>query len=322
MIPSLSQKNFMDTLWLNERWTSSLKSTAKYYRIHENTKNGFLVYDKYLNGQTQMMAEASAIKPELICNGGVIYYSEKGEITSKGNFLNGKKIGTWISYFDNGKDSSVTVYQSGGKQEMIRRSKHDEIYTIVEKQAEFPGGISEMIKYLQNELKYPSRARKLGLGGKVFLKFVVSEKGEIDNVEVLKGSGDEEMDNEAVKVVQDMPLWTPASMTGVNVKCYFNLPLSFTLTEPFYTFNLNSENKEYIKMTKLIFDGKLEEAYKVMNKVGSETDVDFLYNKAVLLFNSKESKSSCKAFERVLEIADNKSSAYYNSKKFHKQYCN
>jgi protein TonB len=105
-----------------------------------------------------------------------------------------------------------------------------EIFTIVEEQAEFPGGISEMGKYIQKNLQYPSMAREAGISGKCFLKFVVNENGDISNVEVLKGvPGCNDCDKEAIRVVKSMPKWKAAKMTGRSVKCYFNLPISFKI---------------------------------------------------------------------------------------------
>jgi protein TonB len=105
-----------------------------------------------------------------------------------------------------------------------------EIFTIVEEQAEFPGGFAAMMKYIQQNVQYPAMAREAGISGKCFLKFVVNETGDISNVEVLKGvPGCPDCDKEAIRVVKSMPKWKPAKMTGRAVKCYFNLPFSFKI---------------------------------------------------------------------------------------------
>lgn len=105
-----------------------------------------------------------------------------------------------------------------------------EIFTIVEEQAEFPGGNAAMYKYIQQNVQYPAMAREAGITGKCFLKFVVNETGEISNVEVLKGvPGCSECDREAIRVVKSMPKWKAAKMTGKSVKCFFNLPINFKI---------------------------------------------------------------------------------------------
>ena len=105
-----------------------------------------------------------------------------------------------------------------------------EIFTIVEEQAEFPGGVAAMLKYMRDNTQYPAMAREAGISGKCFLKFVVNETGDISNVEILKGvPGCPDCDREAMRVVKSMPKWKPAKMTGRAVKCYFNLPFNFTI---------------------------------------------------------------------------------------------
>ncbi|WP_317899162.1 energy transducer TonB [Aurantibacillus circumpalustris] len=105
-----------------------------------------------------------------------------------------------------------------------------EIFTIVEEQAEFPGGIAAMMKFMQQNTQYPNMAREAGISGKCFLKFVVNETGSISNVEILKGvPGCPDCDKEAIRVVKSMPKWKPAKMTGRAVKCYFNVPFSFKI---------------------------------------------------------------------------------------------
>ncbi len=105
-----------------------------------------------------------------------------------------------------------------------------EIFTIVEEQAEFPGGTAAMMKYMRDNTQYPAMAREAGISGKCFLKFVVNESGDISNVEILKGvPGCNDCDKEAIRVVKSMPKWKAAKMTGRSVKCYFNLPFSFKI---------------------------------------------------------------------------------------------
>ncbi|MDO9000600.1 energy transducer TonB [Sediminibacterium sp.] len=320
---SFCQEDFKDTTWFDLDWKVSGKTNAQFYRVYKKTKNGFLVHDKYLNNQSQMVVEATAINPKLMKNGHGIYFYSNGIKVEQGNYSDNNKIGDWVKYFNGGKDSSITRYKSDGSSEVIRRSSEQEIYTIVEVQAEFPGGISEMIKFIQNNLKYPENARKLLLGGKAFLKFVVNEDGNINNTEIIKGTGNKEMDEEAIRVLKLMPKWKPASMKGENVKCYFNLPLSFSLTEPFYTYNIFNKNEQYLKIASLIFEGKASEAYFLVKDVDdTKADIDLLYDKAILYFTYTDRKKSCEIFEKINQLADKGSSIYKNSDKYYNQYCN
>lgn len=137
------------------------------------------------------------------------------------------------------KEIQVGVKDQEGDKEIVAPPSTDagpgepaapEIFTIVEENAEFPGGLAAMMKYIQQNVQYPAMAREAGISGKCFLKFVVNETGDISNVEVLKGvPGCPDCDKEAIRVVKSMPKWKPAKMTGRAVKCYFNLPFSFKI---------------------------------------------------------------------------------------------
>lgn len=102
------------------------------------------------------------------------------------------------------------------------------VYEQVDQQAEFVGGLKEMANYIQKELHYPQTAKDKKVGGKVFVKFVVTKDGLVQNAQVLKGVEDcVECDAEALRVISSMPKWTPAKKDGKTVNCYYNIPIKF-----------------------------------------------------------------------------------------------
>lgn len=104
--------------------------------------------------------------------------------------------------------------------------------THIEILPQYPGGISEMAKFISKNIKYPKSARKKGIEGKCYLKFIVEKNGKADSVKVIKGVPNcIECDIAAIKVIEAMPLWQPATIDGVAVRCYFNIPISFKITE-------------------------------------------------------------------------------------------
>ncbi len=103
-----------------------------------------------------------------------------------------------------------------------------EIFTIVEEQAEFPGGYQKMMEFIVSNIKYPDIARKEHIEGKVFVNFVIRKDGSITDVKILKGIGFG-CDEEAMKVVKKMPKWKPGKQRNQPVNMYFNLPINFTL---------------------------------------------------------------------------------------------
>lgn len=122
-------------------------------------------------------------------------------------------------------DETVVEYVPVEEEEEIEEA---EIFTVVESMPEFPGGTGELYKYLGNSIKYPPLAKESGIQGRVFVNFVVEPDGSISNVKVLRGIGGG-CDEEAVRVVENMPTWKPGKQRGKAVRVSYNLPIKFTL---------------------------------------------------------------------------------------------
>lgn len=103
-----------------------------------------------------------------------------------------------------------------------------EIFTVVEEMPTFPGGDQALLEYMAKNTKYPPLARENGLSGIVVVTFVVDERGNINNVQVLRGIGGG-CDEEAIRVVKSMPAWKPGKQRGMPVRVQYNLPFRFTL---------------------------------------------------------------------------------------------
>ena len=113
-------------------------------------------------------------------------------------------------------------------QEEKKVSVDDEVFVVVEEQAEFPGGMDSMYAYIQKNLKYPEAAEEKGIEGRVFVSFIIERDGSITNVKCLRGIGGG-CDEAAMEVVKNMPKWQPAKQRGKEVRCQFNLPIRFEL---------------------------------------------------------------------------------------------
>ncbi|GAB4049301.1 M56 family metallopeptidase [Spirosoma litoris] len=127
----------------------------------------------------------------------------------------------------------VTAYEPSEKAAPPVSSTHSlagngEVFTVVEEVPEFPGGMSELGKYLMKNLRYPADARKAHVDGQVFIQFVVTETGDIQQLRILKGIGFG-CNEEAVRVVSQMPKWRPGKQNGKPVAVQYNLPIQFTL---------------------------------------------------------------------------------------------
>jgi periplasmic protein TonB len=104
----------------------------------------------------------------------------------------------------------------------------EEIFTIVEEPASPKGGMPAFYKYVGEKVKYPAQARRMGIEGKVFVEFVIGKDGSISEVRAVKGIG-AGCDEEAVRIVQGAPSWTPGKQRGKAVKQRMVLPITFKL---------------------------------------------------------------------------------------------
>jgi protein TonB len=101
-------------------------------------------------------------------------------------------------------------------------------FVSVEEMPEFPGGLPALLKFVSENLNYPSDAQINNIQGKVIVKFVVNADGSADRLEILR-SVDPLLDNEAMRVVKSLPKFKPGKQGGVAVPVWFMLPVSFKL---------------------------------------------------------------------------------------------
>jgi protein TonB len=106
----------------------------------------------------------------------------------------------------------------------------DKPFVTAEQMPQFPGGETEMQKWIVANLKYPVVAQESGIQGRVTVRFVVSKTGAIEDVNVLRGI-DPSCDKEAIRVIKAMPKWIPGKQNGVNVPVYFTIPVVFRLKQ-------------------------------------------------------------------------------------------
>lgn len=108
-------------------------------------------------------------------------------------------------------------------------STDDDVYDVVEKMPEFPGGMAELMKYLNSNIKYPVEAHKAGIQGRVVVSFVVNKDGTVKDAKIVR-SVDKSIDAEALRVISAMPKWLPGYQNGKAVKVRYTVPVTFRLT--------------------------------------------------------------------------------------------
>lgn len=113
------------------------------------------------------------------------------------------------------------------------REEKKVVFYIVEQRAEPIGGIKALSEYVSKHLKYPRKARRAGIQGRVIVDVVIEKDGTLSNFKIRKGIGGG-CDEEAIRVLKKLPKWKPAKQRGRFVKYRVFIPILF---------NLNSRKK-------------------------------------------------------------------------------
>lgn len=131
-------------------------------------------------------------------------------------------------YFKLNKNARTTT--TAQQRKVMPIDPNEEIFTIVDKMPEFPTGEEGLGKFISEFIQYPIRAKQDGIQGRILCAFIVRKDGTISNLEVIDGL-DNDLDNEALRVLSMMPKWTPGIENNktVSVKCI--LPIDFKIDE-------------------------------------------------------------------------------------------
>lgn len=127
------------------------------------------------------------------------------------------------------KDKSVVIQAPVSSSGTVSEEEGSEVvFVVVESMPSFPGGDAALFKYLGDNIKYPVIAQESGIQGRVICQFVVNRDGSIVDIEVVR-SVDKSLDAEAIRVIKNMPRWTPGKQRGKTVRVKYTLPVNFRL---------------------------------------------------------------------------------------------
>ena len=130
-------------------------------------------------------------------------------------------------FVKNGKKELVTAAVKA-KKPQEEEAESEGAFDVVEQMPEFPGGMTEMMKFLQTTVKYPVSAMKDSIQGRVVATFIVETDGSVSSPKILKHVSDD-LDAEAIRVIEQMPKWTPGRQKGKEVRVKYTIPISFRL---------------------------------------------------------------------------------------------
>ena len=112
----------------------------------------------------------------------------------------------------------------------LATSYEDTVYQIVEQMPKYTGGEEAMMKYVAENIKYPQAAKDKNISGRVFVGFVIEKDGSVSNVKVVRGIGGG-CDEEAARVIKEMPKWKPGMQKGKPVRVNYMMPIFFKLDD-------------------------------------------------------------------------------------------
>ena len=184
-----------------------------------------------IDGKVATLQQLKALDPKEIDNVSVIknedvlkeYANHFNADTSNGILF----IKTMESTKNSGKElANVTVVAY--RLEKEADTAKEEAFDVVEQMPEYPGGLPELMKYISMNVHYPEAATKTGTQGRVVVQFIIEEDGTVSDARVVQRVSDE-LDAEALRVVNAMPKWTPGRQKGQPVRVKYTLPVTFRL---------------------------------------------------------------------------------------------
>ena len=184
-----------------------------------------------IDGKVATLQQLKALDPKEIDNVSVIknedvlkeYANHFNADTSNGILF----IKTMESTKNSGKElANVTVVAY--RLEKEADTAKEEAFDVVEQMPEYPGGLPELMKYISMNVHYPEAAMKTGTQGRVVVQFIIEEDGTVSDARVVQRVSDE-LDAEALRVVNAMPKWTPGRQNGQPVRVKYTMPVTFRL---------------------------------------------------------------------------------------------
>ena len=227
-------ENALGQIMLNEGGGISRAHILHIIRAYGSKKNDFFVVD----GKEVSLEEFEQLQPEDIASVTVMDVGPaKKAFGEKGRY-------------------GATIIETKQAATDVAPQKEEGVFDICEQMPSFPGGDAELMGFIARNIKYPEAATKYGVQGRVLVQFIVEKDGSLSNAKVLdnpKGSGanpvvvtammpekerqDAESHNagvqalrdEALRVVNAMPRWSPGKQNGNVVRCNFVIPVTYRL---------------------------------------------------------------------------------------------
>jgi len=222
-----------DSNYYNDDWekTEAVKATYKTVLNYLDTITGSGVISKYTITDTLISVINYSNIPNRIQSGLATEYYTSGQLKHTINYTVGKLNGALKTYYNTGQLKRQDLYKNdslvtGRCYTLIGADTSHFPYFMM---PEFPGGTKKLYEYLGTSISYPLLARDNGVQGTVYVSFMVSKTGQVSSVQILRGIG-AGCDEESIKVVSEMPNWTPGYVDGIVANTWYNIPIKYSLS--------------------------------------------------------------------------------------------
>lgn len=206
---------------------------AKYvalYLYKDTLKGSGTIRISFIKGGLKSECEYSDISTKK-SEGISTYYHDNGLVKLNSFYVDGELDGELKTFYSNGQLKRKEVYEKGdlisGK--CYTKEGKDTTHFAYEIMPEYPGGEKALLKFISDNTKYPKKAKKKNISGKVIVKFAVDVDGKVKDVKISK-SAHPLIDEEALRVIRLLEDWTPGFKDGEAIKVVFAVPIKFTLT--------------------------------------------------------------------------------------------
>ena len=145
--------------------------------------------------------------------------------TNKRKNIKGKECHNIVSM-----DTSMIVVDSTILLFPNFKTSGNEVYTLLDEKPEYPGGMKELVKFIQQSILYPPVALQKQTQGRVWIEGIIDTDGKIIQPKVVYGA-DSLLDKEALRIIGMMPAWKPGKLNGKTVRVKFYFPVTFGISE-------------------------------------------------------------------------------------------
>ncbi|MFT3825537.1 MAG: TonB family protein [Chitinophagaceae bacterium] len=224
----------------DENWKGTTLEHAVYIEHVQKFSDTCWQWDTYNLWGPMIKSEQYKDKEGSIPHGRFAFYNESGRIDSLTRFRNNLAEGSWFYFNDTAKVILQKNYANGklirtidylktdSLNELVKPDTSIKTFTKIEVESEFKGGAGSWRSFLEKNIRYPDRALSAEKQGTVHVWFVVDKEGNVSDATIFI-SVEYSLDEEALRIINRSPRWTPAIQNGRQVRSYKRQPIMFGL---------------------------------------------------------------------------------------------